>query len=288
MSQDILTLTKVGDNRVTVAQVKEEFKNVTLTEEEEASGYLYAYKNKLLKLKQQKEESDRLLRIANHKAMWSFEECYNYALKVGEAIGKQRGFDFIIDDENKEVFRLLALYYSNDPRFEEMDWFGEKLSLQKGICLVSPVRGNGKTTLLDCFMYNKRGCYGKISTKFIGDEFNMFGLYQIQKYMWLIDAPPTPLNFFQDKIGFHYDDFADEPPVIHMGQHKLISADIINSLYDKHRDEPRFHQFPLSMNYKWSEYEAKFGSNTASRISETYNLLKMPGETRRGPSKKKR
>src|ERR1700741_838705 len=95
LSQDILTLTKAGDSRITVAQVKHEFKNVELTEEEEASGYLYAYKNKILKLKQEKEDRERQERIDRCKAMWNFEECYNYALKVGETIGKQRGFDFI-------------------------------------------------------------------------------------------------------------------------------------------------------------------------------------------------
>ena len=288
MSQETSIWTRTGDDTLTVQEVHDACSGtIDLTEQEIAVAFLNAYKQKALLLKTEEELMEKEARILKHKAMWTFEECYAWGLAAGETIGRQRRFNFVLDKYNKDVFRLLALYFSNDPRFEEEVWMGEKLSLHKGICLASPVRGNGKTTLLDCFMYNKRGCYTKMSTKRMADMYNEYGLLQIKKLMWLTDAPAQPINFYQHHYGFHYDDFGDEMPVMHMGQRKLISADIINNIYDNHRDDDQFHRFHISMNYKWSEYEQHFGSNTASRLNECFNLIKVPGETRRGPNRTK-
>jgi len=287
LSQGVSTLTKAGD-KLTIAEVENEFKHIKLTEQDRALGLLYTYETKLKKLILEKEAQDKQDRIDNARAMWSYEECYNYALSVGHNIGQQRKFDFVLDDDNKGVFNLLALYFSRNKKFEETQWFGESFSLDKGICLLSPVRGNGKTTLLDCFMYNKVGCFAKVNTKFMASQMEDFGPAQIKKYMWLLPCPSNAMNFFQEDVGFHYDDFGDEESVIHMGQRKMISSAIINSIYDFHRDDYQFHRFHISMNYKWSEYEQKFGSNTASRLAEMFNLIKVPGDNRRDLTKKKR
>lgn len=278
---------KAGDS-LTQEAVINEFKNIPLTEQEKALGLLYAYENKAKKILTEQVAQRKRDAIDDAKAMWSYQECYDYALSIGHTIGKQRKFDFILDDDNKGVFNLLALYFSNNKKFEETPWFGESFSLDKGICLLSPVRGNGKTTLLDCFMYNKRGCYSKISTKFMGNQFEDYGPAQIQKFMWLLPCPIGPMTFYQENVGFHYDDFGDEDPVVHMGQRRRISSSIINNIYDYHRDDMQFHRFHLSMNYKWSEYEQNFGSNTASRLSEMFNLIKVPGENRRDPKNRKK
>ena len=281
-NQELLTSTKAGDKPLlTLAEVQKEFAHIELTEDEIASAYLDAYKRKIYKLDIIQKEEDRQRRIEMVKTMWSYRECYEHAINTGMAIGEQRKFDFKLDDDNKGVFELLSLYFSNDPLFEKEEWYGEKLYLNKGICLISPIRGNGKTTLLDCFMYNKRGCFHKVSTKKMATEFQMFGLAQIEKYMWLVPCSNNGGNFFQDEKGFHYDDFGDEDEVLHMGNRFRISSAIVNSIYDFHRDDNQFHRFHISMNYKWSEYEQKFGTNTASRMSEMFNLIKVPGNSRR-------
>lgn len=286
MNHETSILTRIGDETLTEAEVHEFFNHIELSEQEKAVAFLNAYKQKCLVLQEEEKQMAREAHIFKHKAMWTFDDCYAYALAAGETIGRQRNFNFILDEDNKDVFRLLALYFSNDPRFEEETWLGESLKLHKGICLISPVRGNGKTTLLDCFMWNKRGCYTKMSTKKMADFYNEYGLLQIKKMMWLVEAPAQPINFYQHEYGFHYDDFGDEMEVMHMGQRKRISADIINNIYDNHRDDNQFHRFHISMNYKWSEYEKNFGSNTASRLNECFNLIKVPGESRRTPKKR--
>lgn len=277
---------KAGDSLTCEAVIKE-FSQIPLTEQEKAIGLLSAYESKAKKILYQEQEQKKQDAIDRAKMMWSYEECYEYAASVGHVIGKQRGFDFVLDDNNKGVFNLLALYFSNNKKFEETTWFDESFSLQKGICLLSPIRGNGKTTLLDCFTYNKRGCFSTVSTKYMVKEYEEYGPAQIKKYLWFMPCPSQPLNFYQETRGFHYDDFGDEPEVLHMGNRKRISSAIINSIYDDHRNDPQFHRFHISMNYKWSEYEQNFGSNTASRMAEMFNLIKVPGESRRTPKKKK-
>lgn len=281
-NQKTLTLTKVGDKvELTVDAVKNHFPEIELTEHEIAWAYLNAYKEKAVVMFKEERERDRLAKIEKIKSMWDYDTCYKHAYETGVNIGIQRNFEFVLDDDNRGVFDLLALYFSNDPAFEEEEFYGEKMSLKKGICLLSPVRGNGKTTLLDCFMYNKRGCFLKMSTKKMANDFQLYGLKDVQDRMWLVECSNHAGNFYQSVKGFHYDDFGDEDAVKHMGSPLYTSSAIINNIYDNHRDENQFHRFHLSMNYKWSEYEQKYGSNTASRISEMFNLVKVPGNSRR-------
>jgi len=278
-----LILLKTGEEgeKLTTAKVRDQYKYIPLTDEDEAYSLLDAYKKKALKLAEEEKEAESLRRKESIKSMWTFEECANFAYSRGKDIGNQRGFDFVVDEKNKEVFDLLAMYFSNDKRFEQKDYFGKKYSLKKGICLLSPIRGNGKTTLLDCFMWNKRGCYAKKSTKAMCKEYEKYGLDHVEKFMWLLPAPNNASNFYQDFYGIHFDDFGDEQEVMHMGNRRLISSMIVNNIYDEHRDENLFWRFHISMNYKWSEFEAKYGTNGASRMEEMFNLVPLPGDSRR-------
>ncbi len=266
---------------MTVENVRREFRDIPLTDEEEAAALLEAFRKKAVKLQQEQKDNERRIRIEKAREMWSYAECRQHALQTGQAIGQQRGFEFVLDADNKEVFDLLAKYFSNDKSFEEEEYFGRPYSLNKGICLLSPVRGNGKTTLLDCFMYNKRSCYIKVSTKGMARDYEKAGLDKIDPYLWLLDCPTGAVNFYQSQLGIHYDDFGDEREVMFMGNRMQISSTIINSIYDDHRDDNMFWKFHISMNYKWSEYEQKYGSNTASRLEEMFNLIPVPGNSRR-------
>lgn len=287
-NQELLTQMKTGDDEkpeeykpLTVAEVREAFGHIPLTDEEEALSLLNAYKAKARKLKELQEEQRRQQRIEQFKKMWTADECFEYSLSCGRAIGEQRGFDFVLDEYNSGVFKLLSLYFSNDPDFEKQTYFGKPYSLKKGICLLSPVRGNGKTTLLDCFMYNKKGCFAKYSTKQLVKMYEKGGLEAIERFMWLLPIVKSSMHFFQEHAGIHYDDFGDEPEVMHMGNRRLISNMIINNIYDDHPNERCFHMFHISMNYKWAEFEQRFGSNSASRMEEMFNLIPVPGESRR-------
>lgn len=278
-----MTQLKTGEDSepLTVERVYREFGHITLTETEKADALLYAFRKKIAALNEQEKETARAKRIEEISRMWTQKECYDYALQRGKAIAEQRGFDFVLDNGNSHVFYLLSLFFSNDPKFEEYSYNTANYSLGKGICLLSPVRGNGKTTLLDCFMYNRRGCFGKQSTKRMQKDYERHGIDAVEKFMWLLPLSSSAMNFYQDKAGIHYDDFGDEGEVMFMGNRRFISSMIINSIYDEHRDENFFWRFHISMNYKWSEFEQKYGSNAASRMVEMFNLIPVPGTDRR-------
>lgn len=278
---NLLTQPKIGAGDLTVAQVREEFKHIPLTDHEEAMGLLDTYQKKILAIEEKNRQDDRIRRRDLAKKMWKYDECYQYALECGRNIGKQRGFEFVLDCNNEKVFSLLSLYFSNDKRFEDEKYFDKNYSLQKGICLISPVRGNGKTTLLDCFSYNKRGCFIKKNVKQLVNDYERNGVEYVEKFMWLLPVSTSASTFFQAEVGVHYDDFGDEPEVMFMGNRRMLSAMIVNSIYDFHRDENMFYRFHVSMNYKWKEFEQKFGTNAASRMEEMFNLIPLPGESRR-------
>jgi hypothetical protein len=264
-----------------VAGVRAQFPDIQLTDQEEAVALLDAYRKKAERLKAEAKEQRRRDKIADMTRMWTADECYDYAFERGRAIGIQKGFEFTLDDDNADVFEWLSWYFSNDPRFETLEYNGQKYSLNKGLCLLSPVRGNGKTTLLDCFMYNRKASFIRHSTKQMAKDYEKKGLEAVERYMWLLPIAAQGLFFYQSHVGIHYDDFGDEPEVMHMGNRRHISTMIINSIYDDHADQRMFFPFHVSMNYTWTEFEQKFGTNPADRMEEMFNLIPVPGKSRR-------
>jgi len=90
------------------------------------------------------------------------------------------------------------------------------------------------------------------------------------------------LTFYQTHVGIHYDDFGDEREAVFMGNRFMASSAIINNIYDEHRDANMFFAFHVSMNYTWDQFEQKYGTNAADRMEEMFNLIPVPGQSRRG------
>ena len=59
--------------------------------------------------------------------------------------------EFVVDDENREVLRLLLYYFNNCQRFETM-MPNKKYKIYKHIMLCGPV-GSGKTLIMQIFAY---------------------------------------------------------------------------------------------------------------------------------------
>ena len=79
-------------------------------------------------------------KVEQLKAMWTFDEMWDAAYAYGKSIGQTEGFEFVIDDANRQAFELLCLYFTNDKRFEDYDFMGVKYDLNKGLWLQSGVR----------------------------------------------------------------------------------------------------------------------------------------------------
>lgn len=216
--------------------------------------------------------------------MWSFEEMKKRAFELGSAIGIQEDFEFVIDEDNKNVFELLCLYFTNDQKFETFGIGEKKYSLNKGIWLQSPTRGTGKTVLLRCFYLNKRTCFGYKHTRELAVMFQKNGFEAIDMFLSPLPQSPNPLNFYQQDAGMMYDElFSGDDKVMHMGSPLYISEYIINSLYDFSNSKNRNQKwkFHCTSNASGDDIEKVSSVNFRSRMSDMFNLIKLGGKDRR-------
>lgn len=222
--------------------------------------------------------------------MWTYDEMRKKAIEVGKLIAIAEDFKdgFLIDKENDEAFHLLCLYFTNDPKFEDYglkDANGnivKKYSLKKGIWLQSSERGIGKSTLLKCFMNNKRCCFGYKSTHELAAAFQKNGFGAIDFFMSTIPQPATASNFYQSEAGFLYDELFGEKRVNAHGTQLLISEYIINSLYDfSNNKKGQLWKFHCTSNGSGEDIEKISGVTYRSRMPDMFNLIQMGGKNRR-------
>lgn len=262
--------------------LQKEFSGVLPSPKDFFKGKLYAYKIAAERLKKNQEEKASKERWELFTRMWTAQEMAKNAIENGKAIGLSEGFDFVIDEKNKYVFDLLCLYFTNDPRFENYGIGDKKYSLNKGIWLQSPTRGTGKSVMLRCFYINKRSCYGYKHTTELAVLFQKRGFEAIDYLIGLLPQPASPLNFYQNEIGFMYDELFGEEKVNHMGSPLSISGYIINKLYDfSNSIKNKKWKFHCTSNADGADIEVMAGKNYRSRMADMFNLIKLEGEDRR-------
>lgn len=261
-----------------------EFPEVTPTAKELYSGKIYAYQAAARRMDEEKRKQREQQRREQMTRMWTFEEMKERAIAQGKAIAIAEGFKngFILDSSNSEVFDLLCLYFTNDPRFEQHGLNGIKYSLKKGIWLQSIERGTGKSTLLKCFRFNKRCCFGYQHSTELANKFQKNGFGAIDFFMSTIPQPPSPMNFYQSEAGFMYDELFGEIKVNHMGTPLLVSEYIINSLYDFSTNKKgQLWKFHCTSNATGADIEQVSGLTFRSRMPDMFNLIKLDGPNRR-------
>lgn len=261
--------------------VQEKFPNVTPTDKEMYHGYIYAYEKATNRMKEDEKNRKREeLRLSLVK-MWTYQECYDNFITAANAIAQKENFTFVVDEHNKEAIRLLCLYFSNDPAFEQEGIGGVKYSLKKGIWLQSPTRGTGKTNLLRCFCLNKRSSFVYMHVESLRTMYGQGGYDYINDKIGLRECSPTYLNFLQDSMGFMYDEMFDEKHANYMGNPLDISHYIISRLYDQSKGRDWFWKFHITSNYDGQGIEEKCGASVRSRMPEMFNIIKLGGGDRR-------
>ena len=216
--------------------------------------------------------------------MWTAEEMYDVAIERGNAIAKTENFKngFVIDDYNREVFKLLCLYFTNDKEFENHGQDGLSYSLNKGIWLQSNIRGSGKSTLLKCFQINKRCCFAYKHTTELSNLYQRKGFDGLDFFVSTIPQPSNALNFYQKDCGFLYDELFGENKVNHMGTPLLVSEYIINKLYDfSDNKKGQMWKFHCTSNAIGEDIEQISGKTFRSRMPDMFNLIKLEGINRR-------
>lgn len=264
--------------------LKNEFPGIIRNDNELYLGKLHSYQLAAKRIIEENRERRKKERIEYFTKMWSYSQMQEKAIETGKIIGISENFDFVIDDNNRQAFHLLCLYFTNDKKFETYGIGDKKYSLNKGIWLQSPTRGTGKTVLLRCFYVNKRCCFGYKHTRELATMFQKDGFEAIDPYIGTLPQLSSPENFYQPDAGMMYDElFTGEDKVNHMGSPLFISDYIINSLYDfsTSKNKNQKWKFHCTSNSSGEDIEKIGGKNYRSRMIDMFNLIKLDGPDRR-------
>lgn len=243
-----------------------------------------AYKSAARRIDEESKEKAKKERIEFMKSMWSYDQMYKAAMERGQLIAIHENFKngFVLDKDNLEVFKLLCLYFTNDPKFESYGIGGTSYSLSKGIWLQSSVRGSGKSTLLKCFASNKRCCFGYQHTTELQNKYQKGGFAAIDFFLGTIPQPLGALNFYQNEAGFMYDEMFGDGRANYMGTPLLVSEYIVNKLYDfSSNKKGEMWKFHCTSNADGNDIEHISGINYRSRMPDMFNMIKLNGPNRR-------
>lgn len=242
-----------------------DFDSVQLTPEEEKLAIFDARCVKYWNEKKIREENQKRQEREDALKPFTAKELQDYILATNPW--------FKVDEQAKEVFRLLCLYFSNDPQFE-----AEGYSLQKGICLCGPV-GVGKTELLNIFRKNKRQCFHMVSVFEIEDKLQEHGLEFINSYYYQVPGYGNNKHcFYQPQIAWAFDEVGRESVQFDFGNKIDAISKIIQYRYFK---KVPFSSLHITTNKSPDELEARYSEAVRSRLREMFNYIIYTGKDRR-------
>lgn len=170
---------------------------------------------------------------------------------------------FRIDDDNREIFHTLCLYFTDDPRFEQR---GDGYSLKKGISIMGPV-GCGKSTLIRAFTSNPKASYFFVSSRKVTYEFAIDGFKVVERYSAIERSAPDAHG--HKEYGTAFDDLGTDEERKHYGDKVNVMADIILNRYD---NVPH-HLTHFTTNLTAPQIEDIYGARVRSRMREMFNLI---------------
>lgn len=253
--------------------------HITLTEDEEIQGLIWAKQRKQEMLRQQEVQQRE---VENRRLLtgmqWSYEQTKSFMLYRSE---EQFQGKFQIDDFNRATFELLCYYFSADPNFISMaEGMGIKNpSLDKGLFLRGAT-GAGKTWLMRLFARNQRQCFRMFNAKKVADSFSSNeDENQLDQF---IQKTKNPLNdkemFMQKHAGLCIDDIGTEDIKTHYGNKRNVIADVIELRYSAGNCGVIFHATTNLKNEELSDY---YGARAMDRMKEVWNFITISGTSRR-------
>lgn len=256
-----------------------DYSHIELTEVELDEAIIDA---KMKKEKRLELEKVQEVEQQNRKNMQLYTSEFNYEQMKGLAFyragmlfeNKVFTQKFELDENNKAVFDLLCMYFSRDPRFEQMGNY----SLSKGICLVG-VPGVGKSWLMKIFNKNPRQCFYIRDCKEISLQYQKDGMVVIEEYSKPIKAAYEDKdNFLKPHIGVCFSDLGTEDIKNNYGNKSNVVADILFERYKNNIIGDLTHG---ETNLTADQIEEFYGIRIRSRFSEMFNWIVLTGSDRR-------
>lgn len=245
---------------------------IELTEDEAAKALAEAKEKKNAKIREvaywEKVNKARVYRLFNA------ENLFEFASKM-----------IVIDEHNEWIVKALCMYFTGDPRFEDLRNF----SLQKGIYLFGNP-GVGKTFLMQMFSQNQVASYSMVSARTIEAEFSKAkttkdsdegGETEINYYSHIIEVPMNGNPYGHERLGLCIDDIGTETMGKHYGKEKNVITEVILNRYDNRLAHKMTH---VTTNLNAEEIEQRYGSRVRDRMREMFNLLEFKSEA---PSRRK-
>lgn len=260
----------------------QDYSHIELTPEEVTAALLEAKIRKERDLEKQQQELEMQQRIADMVKPKDYAALKEFVMLRA----KELPFHFDVDKDNKNVFRLLCLYFSNDPVFEQEGFYSgtdlvQKYSLKKGICLYSKERGTGKTVMMNLFTINSKNCFAVIPTKKIAAFYQASGNGVIDNYSKPWACMKEAKYLFQSPIGICYDDLGDEEIKNNFGNKENVMQRVLQQVYDGDQQHEWFKYFHCTTNLSGDEIEAMYDKRVRSRMREMFNWIELTGGDRR-------
>lgn len=196
------------------------------------------------------------------------EEFLKRVLDIGEK--EIKGFRLSEGDE--DVYHLLSLYFTNDPRFEAMS---DEFSLKKGLFIYGNI-GCGKTTAMNLFRRNQKSSFVINPCREIAQEFSKDGQQGIDQYFKNI-KPSNPGMFFgQEEIGRCFDDLGVENVSVNFGNKSNVMAEVILDRYDRGQRLGDCSFTHITSNLDYDLLKEQYGDRVVSRMNEMFNIIAYP------------
>ena len=191
----------------------------------------------------------------------------------GRKYYKEKGRDFIVDDENKVFLRLIVKYLTKSKEFKEI-CNGE---LRKGL-LIYGTCGTGKSSIFDIIQrviikHNLMPLYFKnTSVHTVVNEFNKESKSN-EKYGGEVVVD----KYCRGMI--HFDDLGKETIVQNWGIKEDLFDRILQVRYNKFKDTGL--KTFVTTNLTIKELEERYSPQVKSRLYEMFNMLPLTGKDRR-------
>jgi len=179
---------------------------------------------------------------------------------------------FKMSNYDKRLYRILALYFTNDARFLDE---GNDFSFRKGIYLFGNI-GCGKSTAMTLFRRNQHQSYILNRAIEVSAEYTAGGQEAIEKYFKLLSPSNRDLYFGQEKLGRCFDDIGVENLASNYGNKISVMSELIMGIYNRDQHLQNFNTTHFTSNCELKDLETLYGARVISRIAEMTNIIECP------------